>query len=187
MVAIWAVLCPQPISKFDLLNYYIFLLDGIWGGTREVQEFNKSSQQHALANKPPAGHLKMADRDEHQMALESSEFYSGHKAQNQHITWAAGTMNCFFKAWFISTSCNFFKIMFYPYFYSTGFFGSSNVEDYLKHAIPIKVFCIKPNCLSVPLKIWSSPSVTKSFWKSVFTHSRCLQSRIPEGSLRLKV
>lgn len=35
---------------------------------RGVQEFNKSGRQHALANKPPAGHLTMADTDKDQMA-----------------------------------------------------------------------------------------------------------------------
>lgn len=39
-----------------------------YGSTRKVQEFNESGRQNALANKPPAGHLTVADTDEAQMA-----------------------------------------------------------------------------------------------------------------------
>lgn len=94
---------------------------------------------------------------------------------------------CFSKAWFISPSCILKKKSFYIYFYGTRSFCSSCLEDDLKHAILVKAFFLEPKCVSVPLKIQSSPYVTDSFLMSVFTHSLCLKLIMPEESSRLRV
>lgn len=156
MVATWAVLWPQPIGKFGLLVYCIFLLDLIWGVHARFRSLTRAVDSMLwLINRQlvTLGWLtqKKTKWPNRVLSFTRTE-YSWNATQNQHATWTAGTMKSFFKVWFISTSFILFLSCFYSYFYSTGFFGSSYVEDYLKHAILIKVFCIKPKLCFCPFE-----------------------------------
>lgn len=51
--------------------------------------------------------------------------------------------------------------MFYVDCYSVGSFCSSYEGDDVKHAVLVKVLHVRLNYISVPLKIWSFPSVAE--------------------------
>lgn len=70
-------------------------------------------------------------------------------AQERNTTWAAGPREMFLQSMVHVSFIHLFFNHFYVYLYSTRFFCSSYVEDYLKHAVLIKVLCIKPNSVSV--------------------------------------
>lgn len=116
MVATWAVLWPQPISKFGLLVYCIFLLDLILGVHVRFRSLTRAVNSmlwlinHQLVTLWWLTQTKT--KWPNRVLIFTRTEYSGNATQNQHTTWAAGTMKCFFKSWFICTSFNFFLIMF---------------------------------------------------------------------------
>lgn len=181
MAATWSLLVPwtSDYQRIWLTCQLHIIFCWTWyGSTRKVQEFNKNGWQNAPSNKAPAGHLTIGRHWRRPNGLMGSWVSLGPctaqwkrsqwNALDRNTTWAAGPMKCSSEAWFISLSFIFFFFLennFYVSFYNVTFFCSSYAQDYLKHAVLVKVLRIKPNCVSVPLKIWSSPSATKSILK----------------------